>query len=202
MLLRIFVVADIHCSYVYAWRAIDRAMELDSDLVFIAGDIECSDIIDEFVDSGLKIYGVTGNLDDHYIYRYMQSRGILLDGEVKKEKDYLVAGIGGLSTANNIERVEKKLGELGGDKLIILSHYPPLGFNDKTFTGEHAGLPVLREFIEKHDPVLFIHGHIHEARGYSRLGRTTIVNPGPLMHGYYSIVYVGEKGVEVDLERL
>ena len=40
--------------------------------------------------------------------------------------------------------------------------------------GSHA----VRTAIESHQPLLSLHGHIHESRGVARLGRTTAINPG------------------------
>lgn len=40
--------------------------------------------------------------------------------------------------------------------------------------GSHA----VRRVIERHQPLLGLHGHIHEGRGSARLGRTVVVNPG------------------------
>lgn len=48
--------------------------------------------------------------------------------------------------------------------------------------GEVSMLPVgstaVREFIERHQPVVSLHGHIHESRGAVRIGRTLAINPG------------------------
>jgi Icc-related predicted phosphoesterase len=41
-----------------------------------------------------------------------------------------------------------------------------------------AGSTAVRELIERHQPVLGLHGHIHEGRGIARLSRTVCVNPG------------------------
>jgi uncharacterized protein len=41
-----------------------------------------------------------------------------------------------------------------------------------------AGSAAVRELIEAYQPVLGLHGHIHEGRGKTRLGRTICVNPG------------------------
>ena len=41
-----------------------------------------------------------------------------------------------------------------------------------------AGSTAVRELIEKYQPALGLHGHIHEGRGKTRIGRTTCVNPG------------------------
>ena len=41
-----------------------------------------------------------------------------------------------------------------------------------------AGSKAVRQAIEKHQPVLGLHGHIHESRGVCKLGRTLCINPG------------------------
>lgn len=41
-----------------------------------------------------------------------------------------------------------------------------------------AGSISVRTAIEKYQPLLSLHGHIHESRGLTMLGRTTCVNPG------------------------
>lgn len=54
----------------------------------------------------------------------------------------------------------------------------------KTAGGEPTLTPVgsraVREAIEKVQPVLALHGHIHESRAMSSLGRTKVCNPGSL----------------------
>jgi len=41
-----------------------------------------------------------------------------------------------------------------------------------------AGSTAVRAAIERHQPLLGLHGHIHESRGVVKLGRTTCINPG------------------------
>jgi Icc-related predicted phosphoesterase len=41
-----------------------------------------------------------------------------------------------------------------------------------------AGSKAVREAIERYQPVLSLHGHIHEARGNARVGKTLCINPG------------------------
>lgn len=41
-----------------------------------------------------------------------------------------------------------------------------------------AGSRAVRELIEEYQPALGLHGHIHEGRGVTTLGRTVCVNPG------------------------
>lgn len=42
----------------------------------------------------------------------------------------------------------------------------------------NAGSTAVRAAIEKYQPLLGLHGHIHESRGFVRLGRTLCINPG------------------------
>ena len=41
-----------------------------------------------------------------------------------------------------------------------------------------AGSTAVRELIETHQPLLGLHGHIHEGRGIAHIDRTVCVNPG------------------------
>jgi Icc-related predicted phosphoesterase len=41
-----------------------------------------------------------------------------------------------------------------------------------------AGSIAVRHAIEKHQPLLGLHGHIHESKGFHRLGPTLCLNPG------------------------
>jgi Icc-related predicted phosphoesterase len=41
-----------------------------------------------------------------------------------------------------------------------------------------AGSSAVRSVIERHQPPVGLHGHIHEARGVAKLGRTVCINPG------------------------
>jgi uncharacterized protein len=41
-----------------------------------------------------------------------------------------------------------------------------------------VGSTAVRAVIERYQPALALHGHIHEARGTHRLGKTLCINPG------------------------
>jgi len=41
-----------------------------------------------------------------------------------------------------------------------------------------AGSKAIKESIEKHQPLLGLHGHIHESKGTVKIGRTLCMNPG------------------------
>lgn len=41
-----------------------------------------------------------------------------------------------------------------------------------------TGSPAVRQLIEEVQPLLSLHGHIHESKGVARIGRTVAINPG------------------------
>src|SRR5207249_2011097 len=41
-----------------------------------------------------------------------------------------------------------------------------------------VGSTAVRDAIQRYQPLLGLHGHVHEARGVARLGRTICINPG------------------------
>jgi len=63
-----------------------------------------------------------------------------------------------------------------------LDEAPAIDADLKLLHGGRALRPVgstaVRQAIERHQPLLSLHGHIHESRGAARLGRTLAINPG------------------------
>jgi uncharacterized protein len=62
-----------------------------------------------------------------------------------------------------------------------------------------VGSSAVREALEKYQPMLSLHGHIHESRGEARIGRTLAINPGSeysegILRGAI-ITLSGKKGV-------
>jgi Icc-related predicted phosphoesterase len=62
-----------------------------------------------------------------------------------------------------------------------------------------AGSTAVRSAIEKHQPVIGLHGHIHESRGFVKIGRTLCLNPGSeytegMLRGV--VVELDERGVK------
>lgn len=45
-----------------------------------------------------------------------------------------------------------------------------------------VGSTAVRELIEEHQPLLSLHGHVHESAGATRIGRTLAINPGSDYH--------------------
>lgn len=62
----------------------------------------------------------------------------------------------------------------------------------------HAGSSTLTEIVKREQPLLGLHGHIHEGRGNIKIGRTVCVNPGSVYpEGILQGVLVQLKGGEV-----
>jgi Icc-related predicted phosphoesterase len=62
----------------------------------------------------------------------------------------------------------------------------------------HAGSTTLYSTIEKQQPLLGLHGHIHEGRGQIKIGKTVCVNPGSVYpEGLLQGVLVTLQGGEV-----
>ena len=94
--------------------------------------------------------------------------------------------------ADVIDREAGKLADTG--KAIFNLHVPPKDTPidqamalDKEFRPKMSGgSPIItgvgssavREAIARYQPMLSLHGHIHESRGEARIGRTLALNPG------------------------
>ena len=68
-------------------------------------------------------------------------------------------------------------------RTVYVCHAPPQGTPLDESLGRHLGSVAVREFIERHAPLLTLHGHIHEApatsgRYATRIGPTWSANPG------------------------
>ena len=92
--------------------------------------------------------------------------------------------------ARRIDAVVSQLPDM--ERAIFNFHAPPYGTGldeapalDETLRPMHGGAvmkPVgstaVRDAIVKHQPMLSVHGHIHESRGIKKMGRTLAINPG------------------------
>ena len=92
--------------------------------------------------------------------------------------------------AEKIDAVVSQIPDMG--RAIFNFHAPPYGTGldeapalDENLRPMHGGAvmkPVgstaVRDAIVKHQPMLSVHGHIHESRAIKRMGRTLAINPG------------------------
>lgn len=127
------------------------------------------------------IFFVNGNMDPSpaYFKKLEKNYKNLNYIHLKRAKigSYYLVGLGDYYPGPRLvlEKFEKLLNKKP-DKTIIISHYPAKGLVDFTDDGEHAGSEKMRQVIEKYQPLLFLCGHIHEAAGVTKLGKTRIAN--------------------------
>lgn len=170
-----------------------------------------AEIIRHFYIFHSDIYGVTGNCDYPDAEGYITEKGITLNNVIREFRDVNLFGISGSlpcpgKTPNEYTEEEFKAmldhQMIPEDKpLIMVSHQPPYHtLNDQVSGGRHVGSSSIRFFIERHQPVICFTGHIHEGIAIDKIGRTTVVNPGPASKGYYALAEIeGDKIKSVQL---
>jgi Icc-related predicted phosphoesterase len=156
---------------------------------------------------GIPIIVVPGNMDapekrffSHLFDYEMTLNNIrLVQENIFCYKEIFFSGFGGEITENQLEKdfvlqypIQKahffmrKLFYLKGKKILIL-HTPPISKLDFE-KGTHKGCDCVNGLIEWIKPDFVFCGHAHRARGEEWLGRTLVINPGPLKEGYFALL--------------
>ena len=110
-----------------------------------------------------------------------------------------------------VDRMAAEVSDLAN--AVFNLHVPPIdsGLDDAPLLDEElrptigttgvvmapVGSRAVRAAIEKYQPLLALHGHVHESRGAVRLGRTLCLNPGSeysegILHGALVTIRKGE----------
>lgn len=218
-MLEILALTDIHYNLGNLRRIIGLATT--ADLILIAGDvtnfgraIEAREVFNIVKSAGKPFFFVPGNCDYYGDF----SQDVLeysIHGKGVIFRDLAIIGLGGSTpTPFNTplefseEQIEHILNEALKSitkeykSLILVSHVPPYDtLVDLTKTKAHVGSKSVRKFIETNNPTLVISGHVHEAVNVDKLGKTILVNPGPVNLGRYARIFFKED-IEVKLERL
>ncbi len=181
-------------------------MEIEADYYFAAGDLSNwgrgLDAIGEVLAlRGNRVYVLPGNHEsEQHIEHLCLGYGLNpFHGRAFDAGGYHMAGLG-YSTPTPFhtpgeypeEEMARRLAPFSAlNSLVLICHSPPWGTElDRMGRSDHAGSHAVREFIERHEPVLFFCGHIHEAHGRrALLGRTQAYN-------------TGKQGVLIDFDRL
>jgi len=209
--MRIMALSDFHGSSVAVNKAVEVTAREIFDLMLIAGDLafhsmqSASSILDKLSDSKIPILFVPGNMDTAELATF-KHRGIskCIHGKCERIGNYSFVGVGGAvkgpfmtpfeSAEGEIhETLQRAVKDCEDTKLVLVSHAPPKNTSvDLTRSGAHAGSSAIRSFIETAQPILAICGHIHEARGTDKIGRTLILNPGPAQNWFYALIELSD----------
>jgi Icc-related predicted phosphoesterase len=192
---------------------------LDIDVLLIAGDLtmfgshnDAEAILAPLRGCAPSLLAVSGNCDRSDIERYLIEDGCGIHGTHHMVNGVAFAGLGGAlegtgctpnehsdeDLASALENAFAAIPE--GSPVVLVSHQPPHGTQvDMTHRGQHVGSMAVRACIENQQPLLCLSGHIHESRGLDALGKTQLVNPGPLRERHYMRAELTPDGVTVKI---
>ncbi len=205
--MRIIAFGDIHMDIgpVAAIPGIASAdyLIITGDITNFGSSLDAETVLNRLESINSSILALAGNLDQPDVARYLEDRAISLHGRSIVTGDLGIMGLGGSNfTPFNTpyEFSEEQLGNLlenGFDTIketqefMLVSHTPPIQTAaDRLTDGRHVGSRAVRTFIEKHQPLVCLSGHIHESRGQDRIGKTLVLNPGMIKDGgYIEVVY-------------
>jgi Icc-related predicted phosphoesterase len=158
--------------------------------------------------TGIRCFMNAGNDDDGYIDEALRQSDVVEnhDGGVTDLTGEVQMAVCGYSNTTPFDspremaepqleaHIETILAKLKSPRDAVFTlHVPPYNTgidaapmleNGKVVTrGGHTvmnavGSTAVRNVIERHQPMVALHGHIHESRGTKQIGRTICINPG------------------------
>jgi len=188
-----------------------KFLERGYDCVLLIGDLTnfgpmsaADDILSRVKAAGVPTLAVPGNCDPKQILELLDKYGVNLHAKRIEINGINFVGLGGsnltpFNTPFELQETEiqeelEKLTCATGEKMVLATHAPPFDTTvDLTAQGTHVGSKSIRQFIEQKHPLAAICAHIHEARNTDALGRTLVVNPGPISKGFAAEIEVGGK---------
>ena len=167
--MKILVLADIESKYL--WDFFEKSKLEGIDLILSAGDLS-ADYLEFLATYAIcPVLYVHGNHDTKY-EKKPPLGCICIDDDIYEYNGIKILGLGGSMCYNyglfqytdkemkkRYTRLRPKIWRKKGVD-ILLTHAPALGVND----GEdlpHRGFDVFRTIMDKYEPKLFVHGHVH-----------------------------------------
>ncbi len=214
--MKILAISDPHGDYSKIKKIIEKAGNFD--LVAIVGDITNfgpDEKVNELAEMFDKpVLAIPGNCDQRSILKALDaSKAINLHGKAEQIGNIRFIGLGGsnptpfntpfeLSEEEIESALEGMVCSAENSKecgtIVLLTHAPPHGARDELPFG-HVGSKAIQEFLDRVD--LIVCGHIHEAKGMEKVGKTVVVNPGEACKGSCALITIKEtenKPIEVE----
>ncbi len=181
---------------------------INSDLILLIGTItrqgtwiEAKKVVDILRLLNPNIYGVMGSFDSETVQDFLESKGLSLHGQGRKLEN---VGFYGLGAGNRTLfhrpseigekeislRLEEGYHQVNDSEFIILvSHTSPYNSKlDEIAMEKHVGSRVIRSFIFKHPPNIFLSSSVDRMARSDRFGMTYLASPGPFETGDYIII--------------
>jgi Icc-related predicted phosphoesterase len=185
-LMKIVDITDIHGKT--ARIEVISGVLRDADLVILSGDIthfggeeDVARVVENFRRYNSRIFAVAGNCDSQGVEAWLSRQELNLHARCVSIGQLTLVGLGG-------------------------SLPTPAGSTPNEYTEDD-----LRFFLDEAakclpedstlllvSPAVCFTGHIHEGRGVDKIGKTKIINPGPLHHGGYAMAEIGIDGLMQD----
>jgi len=189
--LKVLAAADLHGDAVATKNLAMRVDNEGVDLVVLCGDltgfVESKDIIKPFKDRKQRVLILPGNWESFATTDFLaQLYGVKnIHGYSSEYEGVGFFGAGGADAGPNfisedelrdvLKKAHSGLGDV--EKKVMLTHMHPSGSKSE-FSG-FDGSKAIREAIEKFQPNILLHGHIHEAHGLEEMiGKTKVINVG------------------------
>ncbi|MCD6348750.1 MAG: metallophosphoesterase family protein [Candidatus Korarchaeota archaeon] len=211
--MRVLLASDVHGAEGKLKSMLDKE---GADVIVLAGDLsngsmhQVRSVLRACREREAPVLFVPGNMDPPDLLRVETLEGCEnLHLRRIEVLGFTFGGVGGGNISpfgTPIELGEEELWE-GLSELsevdVLVVHAPPYRTKlDVIRSGVHVGSKSIRRFIEEEQPLLCVCGHIHESPSVDRIGKTVVVNAGPLVWGRYAIIEVADQEVRPMLKKL
>ena len=179
-----------------------QGLLISGDLTLTGGTDQADYVMCRLLKHSPNVLAQVGNMDRPEVTDWLREQGRNLHDEVRElTSNVVVMGVGASTFtpfgtpseypeswfAEKLERMWNVARHY--QHVILIAHNPPVNTRcDLLDNGAHVGSVAVREFIEDAQPAVCFCGHIHEARAVDRIGRTVVINPGPLSAGGYGLL--------------
>ena len=186
--MKILAISDVESKYYYEFYTPGKLKEFD--LIISCGDLRVSYLEFLVTMARCPLLYVHGNHDDHFP---REPEGcVCIDDCLYEYQGLRILGLGGSYRYSNgkymytEQQMERRIRKLRypiwrkGGVDILVTHAPARGINDFD-TLSHRGFDCFNDLLDKYQPQLYFHGHIHRNYGVdiprrTQHGATEIVN--------------------------